>query len=71
MNTIEFSFRVSAFVFNLWSPGGSFMVQKIVITSLCPSLKGRVVQNIDVFIELIPRLRTYELRGQRKTNEKK
>ena len=27
-------------------------------------VKGRVVKKIDVFKELTPRLRTYELRGQ-------
>ena len=40
MNTIEFSFRVSAFVFNLWSPGGSFMVQKIVYNFSMPVFEG-------------------------------
>ena len=34
-------------------------------------LKGRVVKKIDIFKELTPRLRTFELRGQGKNEEKK
>ena len=51
---------------NPCSPSGSFMVLKMTITSLYPSIKGEGNGKIDVFKELTPRSRTYEPRGQGK-----
>ena len=45
----------------------------IVVFTKChqlPPFKGRVVKKINVFKELAPRLRTYELRGQGKKYKK-